>query len=271
MGRSLYARSFTLARKFIHHAYLRSGSPTGRDTLVVAHFQKFMKRLRKHYGDKTIRFYQCGEYGEQCKKCSKNRMNCECPKFEPTLGRPHYHAILFNLEFADRLPWKNIRGNMVYVSDTLSKLWGKGFATTAGVSFQSAAYVARYILKKQTGDYSLERYRHVNEKTGEISQRVSEYTTMSRRPGIAAKWFAEFATDVYPDDFITLEGKRYKTPRFYDKLFKRLEDGDEYLAVVKRRRTDDAKKRAYDNTGPRLVVREIVQTEKIDRLKREEI
>jgi len=45
------------------------------------HFQDFMKRLRKHYSGRTIRYYMCGEYGEN-------------------MGRPHYHAVFFNLRFA---------------------------------------------------------------------------------------------------------------------------------------------------------------------------
>ncbi len=146
-----------------------------------------------------------------------------------------------------------------------------GFATTTGVSFQSAAYVARYILKKQTGDFSIPRYQYTDPKTGEITIRKSEYTTMSRNKGIGELWFKKFMTDVYPDDFIVYEGKRYKTPRYYDKMFKRSPDGEAYLAVVKRRRVDDAKKRASDSTPARLSVREEVQQEKIDRLKREEI
>ncbi len=94
---------------------------------------------------------------------------------------------------------------------------------------------------------------------------------MSRRPGIGSGWFKKYKADVYPDDFIVLEGKRYKTPRFYDKLFNRETLGEEYLAVVKRRRADDAKVRKDDNTPSRLAVREEVQQSKIDRLKREGI
>ncbi len=94
---------------------------------------------------------------------------------------------------------------------------------------------------------------------------------MSRKPGIGADWFKKYQSDVYPDDFIVHEGKRYKTPRFYDKLLKRTDDGEEYLAVIKRRREDDAKVRKDDSTPSRLAVREEVQQEKIDRLKREEI
>ncbi len=106
--------------------------------------------------------------------------------------------------------------------------------------------------------------------TGEITTRIPEYTTMSRNEGIGADYFNEFSTDVYPDDFCTMEGKRYKVPRYYDKLFKRMEDGEEYLAVVKRRREDDAKTRSHDSTPARLAVREEIQQEKINRLRRDE-
>ncbi len=230
-----------------------------------------MKRLRKHFEPRKIRFYQCGEYGEACLNCKKNRHDCQCPKFEKSLGRPHYHAILFNIKFDDQILWKTIRGNPIYTSEILTKIWGKGFASTSGVSFQSAAYVARYILKKQTGDFAIPRYQYTDPETGEITRRKAEYTTMSRASGIGEGWFKKFMTDVYPDDFIVHEGKRYKTPRFYDKLFKRSPDGEEYLAVIKRRRTDDAKLRKDDNTPARLSVREEVQQEKINRLKREDI
>ncbi len=192
-------------------------------------------------------------------------------EFEKTLGRPHYHAILFNCKFADIRLWKTIRGNPIYTSEILTRIWGMGFASTTGVSFQSAAYVARYILKKQTGDFSLPRYTHTDKETGEVTIRKAEYTTMSRNKGIGEGWFKKYMTDVYPDDFIVHEGKRYKTPRFYDKMFKRSPDGEEYLAVIKRRRADDAKLRRDDSTPARLAVREEIQQEKINRLKREEI
>jgi hypothetical protein len=40
--------------------------------------QRFIKRLRKELGDRKIRYFACGEYGE-------------------TTNRPHYHAIIFGL------------------------------------------------------------------------------------------------------------------------------------------------------------------------------
>jgi hypothetical protein len=72
----------------------------------------------------------------------------------------------------------------VYKSDTLDELWGQGITEIGNVTFDSAAYVARYIMKKVTGPMAEEHYEVLQEETGEIGEREPEYTTMSRRPGI---------------------------------------------------------------------------------------
>jgi hypothetical protein len=43
-----------------------------------------------------------------------------------------------------------------------------------------------------------------------------EYTTMSRRPGIAADWFAKYYEDVYPSDSIYVNGRVMRPPKYYD-------------------------------------------------------
>lgn len=48
-------------------AHLKSTS------LEYADFQLFMKRLRKKFADRLIRFYMCGEYGEAFSRPKKNR------------------------------------------------------------------------------------------------------------------------------------------------------------------------------------------------------
>jgi len=215
----------------------------------ASHLELFFKRLRKAIYPTLMRFYACGEYGED-------------------LGRPHYHALIFGYEFPDKELATTVRGHKIYKSAMLNHIWGKGFCSIGEVTFQSAAYVARYIMKKQSGPKSKEHYQHVDGETGEISERVPEFTVMSRRPGIAADWFAKFATDVYPDDFVTLQGKKYKTPRYYDKLLARITPGG-YAEVIKLARRETAKKSAGDNTPARLAVREQVQNLKLRRLERE--
>ncbi len=251
---------------FLTLTYNPESLPAG-GTLKKSDFQDFMKRYRKGISPGLIRFFHCGEYGEECKNCHKNRHDCQCQKFEQTLGRPHYHALIFGHDFADKALWKIVRGNRLYTSETLDRYWGKGFCSIGAVTFQSAAYVARYIVKKIGGKQAKEHYKNVDVHTGEISQKLPEYITMSRRPGIAAGWFSKFATDVFPDDFCTIEGKKYKTPRYYDKLLERITP-EYYLHAIKAARSVEAARRAADNTPERLAVREEVQELKNRRFER---
>jgi len=181
--------------------------PSG--TLVKKDFQDFMKRLRRKYPDK-IRYFHCGEYGEQ-------------------LARPHYHACLFNFDFADKLLWKKSDGGDLYVSESLNEIWGLGLCVLGSVTFDSAAYVARYVLKKHSENVKTEAaYYHwenhyVDRDTGLI--RDPEYITMSRggrkkgSHGIGASWMKEFAGDVYPEDSVVVKGIKMRPPKYYDKIY----------------------------------------------------
>ncbi len=245
--RCVHEASLYEDNSFITLTYAPDFLPEG-GTLIKRHFQLFMKRLRK-IAKKKIRYYHCGEYGEE-------------------LGRPHYHALLFGYDFPDKILWKEIRGNRIFTSGLLDETWGKGFCSVGAVSFQSAAYVARYILKKQLGRTAPAHYQTVDEVTGEIFNRLAEYTTMSLKPGIGSAWFDKFNSDVYPADYVVLQGKKFKTPRYYDKLVSRLE-GEEFFDVIKAVREESALKRAHDNTAARLLVRETVHLSKLRRLGRE--
>jgi hypothetical protein len=57
------------------------------------------------------------------------------------------------------------------------------------VTFESAAYVARYCVSKITGAEAEGYYMSLDETTGELRPISPEYVTMSRRPGIGAGWF----------------------------------------------------------------------------------
>jgi hypothetical protein len=156
-----------------------------------------MKRLRKAYGS-GIRFFHCGEYGE-------------------LLQRPHYHACIFNFDFPDKQLFSERDGIRLYTSEVLNKLWSHpktkesmGFCTIGDVTFESAAYVARYVLKKVNG----------KEKDAHYGGKCPEYVTMSRRPGIGKKWFEKFKNSVYPDDYIVIRNNVLcKPPKYYDSLY----------------------------------------------------
>ena len=169
-------------------------------SLKLRHFQLFMKRLRKRFGD-GIRFFHCGEYGEK-------------------YGRPHYHACLFNFDFPDKTLFCVDNGYKLYRSNALEELWPFGFATIGAVTFESAAYVARYILKKVTGDSAEAHYTRWDSDGVVTAVLAPEYVTMSRRPGIASGWFEKFGSDVYPGDFVVIRGRKMRPPRYYDNLLK---------------------------------------------------
>lgn len=180
-------------------------------SLCPRDFTLFMKRLRKKYngskkdsrGQYPIRYFQCGEYGTLFK-------------------RPHHHACLFNFDFPDKQLWSIKRDVKLYRSPSLEKLWPHGYSTIGEVTYESAAYVARYITKKINGEKKFEHYQFgdIDKDTGEVGFLRPEYITMSRRPGIGATWFHAFGkSDCYPKDYVTMSGKKFKVPSYYDKLY----------------------------------------------------
>lgn len=201
--------------------------------LIKKDFKDFMKRLRKKfvryatdengkgYAVNPIRYFHCGEYGE------KNL-------------RPHYHAILFNFNFEDwTYLYDSPGGSEIYTSPTLEKIWGLGFVTVGTVTFESAAYVARYCLKKVNGKLKdqidektdLKHYERINSFTGEIHEVSPEYSTMSRNKGIGHNWISQFTTDCYPKDFTTIRGAKVRPPKYYDKYLQSI-DPDMYDDIV---------------------------------------
>lgn len=216
-------------------------------SLQLDHFQEFMKRLRYHY-NKPLRFFHCGEYGEK-------------------FSRPHYHACIFGLELDDlEAISQNHQKQVLYRSPKIEEIWGKGHTSIGEVTFQSAGYVARYITKKVVGDQATDHYAAIDQETGEITKLKPEYTTMSRRPGLGRSWFEQYWKDVYPKDFVTVGGKKYKPPRFYDKLLEEIRPDvweDVYI-----RRMEHAEKTKDDSTDERLAVRQFVQEDRAKKLRR---
>lgn len=274
------ARSREWAVRCVHEASLHSKNCfitlTYKDkylpkdgSLVKKDFQKFMKRLRKNT-NKKIRYYQCGEYGESCKNCGQNKLNCEKTSkcWDPTFGRPHYHAILFGIDFEeDQELLTIVNGEKLYNSETLRKIWGKGHVSIGNVTFESAAYVARYVMKKINGKNKDNHYQRIDYSSGEILNKLQpEYTTMSRRPGIASDWFKKYSADVFPSDDIHIDGRPLRPPKFYDKMFADIHP-EEMLKIQKRRRVKMSKCKT-DNTPERLAVKEVVKKAQLNKLKR---
>lgn len=164
-------------------------------------FQLFMKKLRKLKG--SVRFYMCGEYGEK-------------------FFRPHFHACLFGCSFEDRYYWRTSdSGFRLDRSQTLERLWGRGNCEIGDVTFESAAYIARYVVKKITGPMAEEYYKIVDPETGEIFNRRPEFTRMSLKPGIGATWYEKYKNEVFPMDRVVMRGRQMKPPKAYTRILKR--------------------------------------------------
>ena len=227
---------------FITLTYDDTHLPSDR-SLHHEHFQKFIRSLRKRTGIK-IRYYMAGEYGDQ-------------------FGRPHFHACLFGYDFSDKKLWKKTdSGSVLYRSEYLESIWTYGYSSVGDVNFESAAYVARYIMKKVTGQAAKEHY--VDKETGVILS--PEYNKMSLKPGIGKSWLETYQNDVYPHDYVVIRGKKCRPPKYYDKQYhsKNPYEFEELLY----KREQNAKLSYADNTQERLNVKEQVTASKISKLKR---
>lgn len=215
--------------------------------LHVDHWQRFAKRLRKRLpsqtmlvGDKAydfkFRFFHCGEYGDRT-------------------FRPHYHAAMFGVDFSeDSILFKQKADYALRVSPMLTETWGMGHATVGDLTLQSAAYVARYVVKKIGGAAAEQVYSRVDPETGEEFQVKPEYVTMSLKPGIGAGWFEKFGDEVYPEDFVIHEGKKFRPPQYYDREFEKRDPA--FMEGVRRARIRRAQKVKESVTPDRLRAKE---------------
>lgn len=233
--RCLHEAQMHEANAFLTLTYSDEHLPTDH-SLNVSHWQEFAKRVRYHHG--PFRFLHCGEYGE-------------------TNHRPHYHALIFGHAFTDSIPVPGHNPkHTLRISESLSSLWPHGFHTVGRVTPETAAYTAAYTIKKKTGPMAESALERVDEETGECFSVSPEYATMSRRPGLGTSWFQKYWADVYPDNFVVLNGKKAKPPAFYDTLLERQDP------ELHRKMIDDRKTRvqadAENYTEDRLEVRATV-------------
>ena len=232
--------------------------------------QLFIKKLRKELGDRKIRYYMCGEYGaDEYDQYQKMDGSFGWSRVGP--GRPHYHYLIFGYDFSeDRYEWVKDRDHQYYRSPTLERIWDKGFSLIAPITPETAAYTAGYVFKKQTGEERSENHysRSVIGRDEPVSIEP-EFSLMSLKPGIGSKWFDKYGrSDIYDSgDFVVINGQKFATPKFYDKL---LEDLDEReLTSIKNDRRLKAHSREADQTPSRLEERELLAKIRLSKRKRD--
>lgn len=151
-------------------------------TLRYRDFQLFIKRLRKRFPDRKLRYMVCGEYGSRT-------------------FRPHYHAIIYGIDvvdFSDMLPHnRNKHGDILYSSIELDSIWQLGYTLSASADNGSIAYVAGYVAKKFSVLKPKEWYQYTNV--------VSPFIKSSNRPGLGSKFIsANYDHFLNEYDYLTL-------------------------------------------------------------------
>ena len=250
---------------FITLTYSDEHLPLG-GSLVKSDYQNFLKRLRNYLPPGMLRYYMCGEYGSE--------WDANGVAIPGSIGRPHYHMILFNHDFDDKIHLTNRGDNPLYISETLQKLWkDQGYTSVGSVTFESAAYVARYLMKKLNGDRAeeinpetgLKHYERTDIRTGEIIELTPEFTNMSRAAGIGADWYEEYKQDLVRDDCGIQDGRRIPLPSYYRNKFDT--DFPETAQILKENRIRMAQGNPH-NTPARLEERERCKQAQLDQLRR---
>lgn len=214
----------------------------------------FFKRLRKKKKFSTGEYVYYVDTGEKIKKMSKIKF-LYCGEYGEKGYRPHYHVILFGVDFSDdRYLYSDNKGIKLYRSDTLEELWPFGFSTIGEVTEDSCAYVARYVMKKQYSEVTSEQYYS--------DGRRMEFISCSN--GIGRQWIEEYADEVYAlhKDYVPFKDYKIKPPRYYDKLYDNVMP--ESYDIIKERRL----RKVIDFTATSLKNQEEIQKSRIRGLER---
>lgn len=155
---------------FVTLTYAEDRLPAG-GSLMPKHLQNWLKRLRAQVAPLRIRFYGCGEYGDQTE-------------------RPHYHVALFGyptcVHGRSRYAGpRGIRSSCCRQCDLVRDTWGFGRVDLGTLTTESAQYVAGYVTKKMT-----------RRDDPRLKGRHPEFARMSNRPGIGADAMWEVASQL---------------------------------------------------------------------------
>lgn len=247
--RCLHEKKMHKRSCFVTLTYEDNYLPEG-NTLMKRDLQLFFKRLRSHLIRKRqqpggFRYFGAGEYGEHG-------------------GRPHYHVLLFGVDFPDMRPLgRSKRGDVVYQSAELRELWFQGFNTIGQITYESAVYTAKYALKKVNGKDADQHYEMLT-ADGVVYTREPEFALMSRRPGVGGPYYEKYGSEVLNLDSVIVDGRQVAPPRFYDTRSEKASVKHDPEAMVckcvycrnKQRRKRSAVLNRGDNTPERLAVKE---------------
>lgn len=173
--------------------------------------QKFFKRLRRYLDYNQlpdVRYYAVGEYGSKT-------------------YRPHYHAIIFGF-FPDdaEIVKYNKKGQHLYSSALLSRLWPNGEILVGRANPQTMFYTAAYVTGKQLGFSSYAWY--------DAMGIARPFAVMSRKPGIGHQYVLDHKEQILRNEqlVVGVDGNlsKFSAPKYFLEQF-RLTDPDEYANI----------------------------------------
>nr|QJB19131.1 MAG: replication initiator protein [Microvirus sp.] len=211
-------------------------------SLVPKDLQGVHKRLHNRLLDQRgygIRYYGAGEYGD---------LN----------QRPHYHSLIFGFKPSDGVLFsKNARDEPIFDSAFLNDVWQhKGAARFGEVTFDSCAYVARYVTKKVSGKKREDGHYLVYDADGLVHERVPEFAQMSRRPGIGATYYAKYGREIRQHDNVIVNGKAVPSVRYYDDLGKAIDPERSKWLKFRRLEKVDPSEQLVDRRSTKRILRE---------------
>lgn len=233
--------------QFVTFTYSDDNLPKNNN-LDQRDMQLMFKRLRRKINTTKLRYTYSGEYGG-------------------ITSRPHFHAIIFDLQVPDlEILTKNSRGEPLYSSEFLDKIWQKGHTTTGKVTPQSCAYVAGYMLKDSDGSYDKrDTYKTIDCSTGEETERNRPFARYSNRPAIGKTWFDKYHSDLFPgDQMILTGGKKAAVPKYYLNQLEKLNPKMHAEIKAKRQLKIEDPYIQWNNTPERKAVRAIVRNAKMN-------
>lgn len=225
--------------------------------LQKKHLQDFFKRLRRHleYYKKPgqgFKYMACGEYGDGSGQRSY-------------FGHPHYHAVLFGLDFPDKYKWRKGKlGHQLYRSPVLEELWPFGNSEIGGADDEMINYVSAYILKKVTGERERSHYfgRRFCDVMGNHFDFLfnTEFFLSSRRPAIALRFLEKHWDDIFSYDEVVVNGRHRPVPKYY--LNKLREKSELLYTMIKHERSysrvDNFEKISHEALPERRIARKTV-------------
>lgn len=204
-AREFAVRCFYEAKSHYHNCFLTLTYSPEYNPVVLERrdIQLFLKRLRKYLKGRDFKYFYCGEYGSQS-------------------YRPHFHLCLFGVDFCQKLHSRSKRGNAIFTSPIVEKLWKFGIHSVQPLTFNTAVYTALYTAKaaKPLPEHLLD---------------FPEFNGISNGVGYAE--LVKAYEVAYTTDELYIDGRSYRIPNaFLRKKFGEFEVEPLEYTVLKLRR-----------------------------------